>query len=411
VPVVFVLVDALRSDYLQVHKSAPFLSHCAENGVYVEKVRPSLGFCERVEILTGVGFPENGYFSAIGRKRSQINPYIFLKACPARWRDSLLFRKVLKRIMWKFKVRLQPYEIPLGLLPELVLTEDAKSHQEKEAFQIESLSDVFAEDGKKISWHFAALGLHNGTDEDRINALKESFCKQEADLYFLYLSPLDIAAHKYGPLSPQVGEVLHTVDAKIEALFEFMKKKDPSSILLVLGDHGMAEVAETLDVESVLQDVAQGFGLKQREDFTYFLDSTTCRIWGESQRFEGQEDAFLKCLEQRFAGTGQWLTGEWDKTLYGEHIWVCSEGVLVFPDFFHRSGASYKGMHGYAPDSPALQGLGIIYSADKKTAPSFIEKGSLSEVAATLCDLCGVRYPKQANGVSWINRTPEMPVE
>lgn len=403
-PVVFVLVDALRHDYLSYHQTAPFLSHCAANGVYIEKVEPSLGFCERVEILTGVGFPKNGFFSAIGRNEQHINPYFFLKACPGKWCDNSLFREVLRRGFRRIHVRLQPYEIPFDILPELVLTEDAKSHQAGGAFKVESLVDVFAEAGKKISWNFAALGLHNGSDEDRIRALKKSFGRHEADMYFLYLSPLDSVAHQYGPLSPQTGDALRAVDAQICDLFETMKKVSSSSVLMVLGDHGMADVRQTLDAESVLLAVTQEFGLRQGKDFRYFLDSTDCRIWGKSGRFREVEGRVVERLERSFGSTGYWLNGEWDKALYGEHIWVCTEGVLVFPDFFHRGGSPYKGMHGYAPKGLAMRGLGLIYAEDGRIPSKKIQHGSLGDVANTLCALAGVRPPKDSLGRSWISK-------
>lgn len=50
-PVVFFLIDAMRDDYV-TEADTPFLHRLSREGEYVRKIYPSLGFCERVEILT-----------------------------------------------------------------------------------------------------------------------------------------------------------------------------------------------------------------------------------------------------------------------------------------------------------------------------------------------------------------------
>ena len=404
-PIVFILVDALRHDYLDYHQTAPFLSFCASNGTYIKQVRPSLGFCERVEILTGLGFPENGYFSAIGRNKGHIGPYRFLTALPNKWYENSFFRKSLKRVFNRTNIRLKPYNIPFNFLPDLVLTEDALDHTYPNAFQIDSLVDTFAEAGKKISWHYTALGLRNGSDEDRIKALKKSFSMNEADLYFLFLSPLDYAGHKYGPKSSQVGAALHTIDAQVHDLYKALVKIDQSTVLMVLGDHGMADVKQTFDPGRLLETIGYELGLKSGKDFNYFLDSTTCRIWGESHLFNKKRNKFLNKLEQTYSEIGDWLSGHWDESLYGEHIWLFREGNLVFPDFFHSNNEiPYKGMHGYAPENETMHGLCLIYSSDRRIIPRVIPEGNLGDVANTICALADVKAPRDSLGSPWIEK-------
>ncbi len=400
--VVFVLVDALRSDYLAYHQTAPFMSNCAEKGRSVEEVAPSLGFCERVEILTGVGFPENGYLSAIGRDAHGLNPYCFLRAFPQMAGDVPFVRQVLARTMRKTGAALQPYEIPFSLLPEMALTEDRRDHRETNAFGIESLVDVCAEAGKAISWHFAALGLQNGTDEDRVRALKASFSEQRADLYMLYLGSLDTVAHKYGPRSREVATALGELDHRVQSLFEYINKVDTHSVLMILGDHGMAEVKRVVDIEGLITSVSEELELVPWRDFKYFLDSTTCRLWWTGARFREKEMMFVEMLAGALDGTGSWLSGDWDRDLYGKYIWVCSEGVLVFPDFFHRRGVPYGGMHGYCPETPAMKGLAMIYSEGTQITRKRIRTGCLGDTANTLCDLLGVRSPRDSQGKSWM---------
>jgi len=61
--VVFIVCDAIRWDYL-TEDDSPFLLNLAENGTYAEKVKPSLGFCERTEMFSGTRPEDSGYFTA-----------------------------------------------------------------------------------------------------------------------------------------------------------------------------------------------------------------------------------------------------------------------------------------------------------------------------------------------------------
>ena len=50
--VLIVLLDALRHDYLN-SEDTPFLYSLSNKSIYVKKLVPGYGFCERSEILTG----------------------------------------------------------------------------------------------------------------------------------------------------------------------------------------------------------------------------------------------------------------------------------------------------------------------------------------------------------------------
>ena len=62
---VLILLDAFRWDYLDA-QNTPNLWSMRERGLYVRRLRPSLGFCERTELLTGAYPVTTGNFTAIG---------------------------------------------------------------------------------------------------------------------------------------------------------------------------------------------------------------------------------------------------------------------------------------------------------------------------------------------------------
>ena len=400
--VLFVLVDALRHDYLDYHGSAKFLSKCSKNGLYIKKVLPSLGFCERIEILTGVGFPQNGYYSAIGKTNSAYGPYRILEHLHPVIGNSKYFRKVIKKTSSYLGLKLNPYEIPINLLPYLTLTEDLKDHQKQNAFQYESITDVLIKYNKSLNWHFTALGLQNGDDRKRVKDLKNSLNSNKYDLSMLYIGALDIEAHRHGPCSVEVGEQLMIIDQQIEEVYSFAVERNPDMKLFVLGDHGMAEVNKPLDVWGIVVQVARQSSIILWKDIDIFLDSTSCRIWIKNKKSFNKINIFLKNIQHRLKKYGCILECSYNKELYGDYVWIFNEGVIVFPDFFHIRGKPYKGMHGYDPTGKNMAGLGLVYDGGKNINRQIVDKGSLSDVANTICDLLSVRRPVSSLGKSWL---------
>ena len=68
-------MDALRWDYLD---HMVYLKEIADKNIFVEKLKPSAGFCERVEVLTGVPNVQSGYFTAIDRLNPELSYTFFL---------------------------------------------------------------------------------------------------------------------------------------------------------------------------------------------------------------------------------------------------------------------------------------------------------------------------------------------
>ena len=58
----------------------------------------------------------------------------------------------------------------------------------------------------------------------------------------LYFSDTDTAGHRYGPDSPEVAEAVHELDGEIGKLVDGIKESKLPVDLIVLADHGMANV-------------------------------------------------------------------------------------------------------------------------------------------------------------------------
>ncbi|MGP0018010.1 MAG: ectonucleotide pyrophosphatase/phosphodiesterase [Candidatus Sulfotelmatobacter sp.] len=66
--------------------------------------------------------------------------------------------------------------------------------------------------------------------------------EQRPHMITLYFSDTDSAGHRYGPDSPQVAEAVHELDGEIGKLVDGIKESKLPVDLIVLADHGMAEV-------------------------------------------------------------------------------------------------------------------------------------------------------------------------
>lgn len=361
---VFLLLDAFRFDYLS-KEYTPFLWESAQKGEHYERVIPSLGFCERSEILSGLKPAETGFLTAIGYDPadspfSKFRHLLFLEP---------FFPGVYRRFVRKFSDGMNTYEIPSSLLEYWNLTEDKIDHRLDEAFSSPTILSLLKKSGKSYFYDsFTALNLQpNGTDQNRMQMVINNARDLKYELYMIYISAPDILGHEYGPLSHEFCYGISVMDRDIKIFTEKFKRIRPESTFVFLGDHGMAPVTSYVDVGSELLSLANSLGLRLKKDFIYFLDSTLLRVWFFSKKAKRIFEKSLRKLlllsknglfiDEMFAR--QYYI-PWNDQRYGDFKWLANEGVLIFPDFFH-SKKPYKGMHGYDPSLSSSQGTCILY--------------------------------------------------
>ncbi|MFQ6099698.1 MAG: alkaline phosphatase family protein [Anaerolineae bacterium] len=407
-PTFLVLLDALRWDYVCVQDS-PTLVQLANAGIWARKVRPSFGFCEISECVTGTRPNVNGNFAAFAygpqaspyrRWRGMLRLLGFVDRLP---RGQMRARQVLE---WWFAVCGVPhptYRIPLPWLSYFVPTEGARLHTQAGAFAVESVYDVMARAGRAV--YDETFVRHNraaGSDVDRVERLLRH-CAESYDLFMIYLGEADGAGHDFGPDSPQRRETVKRLDALIARLVERVAQVyGEAANLVVLGDHGMVPVAHTVDVWSSVGALGLEFG----RDYVMFLDSTLARFWPLSER--GRAGLRQLLAQREFATLGELLTPERAEELhvpppdskYGEIIWLAHANTMIFPDFFNRVVS--LGMHGYETSLDEQKGFAVVVGPDVGAA--VLEEVELVDICPTLCDLLSIEYPRQNQGISLLGR-------
>src|SRR5678816_86547 len=121
--------------------------------------------------------------------------------------------------------------------------------------------------------------------------------------------------------------------------------------IVLLSDHGMTDVTDTVDVWQTLAK----HGWKVGRDYLAFFDSTMARTWGG----EGVADAVTLALE----GKGRRLDAPQLRAFgcyfpdgsYGDDIFLADPGVLIVPSFM--GARRIAAMHGYHPEDRFSRGV------------------------------------------------------
>jgi len=423
--VVFIICDAVRWDYLD-KRLTPFLSDLTQTSIYVKKLVPSFGFCEKATMFSGAYPEDHGYFTAMtfDKEKSDFNRLTvgeiklielikkiakaFGKVNP--FLGRMLSNTILEHLYFR-KIRgiTQPiYEILPHFLPEIALTEDYKNMYGKNALSVETIFDRMIDENKSFFCeNFASLRRSFITDD--YTRLKKYLLKVKKqpnhDLYLLYFGEGDSVGHKYGPNSAEIKKTLHKIEYLIAKTIYFFNKMFKYVDYLIVGDHGMLEVKEHIDVYTKIIRIALSKNLKLNKDYKFFLDSTMARIWFNN---DFSKEVFTKLFKHDYElkNRGNLLTEEiitkyhLPKKInyYGDLIWIANPGVLIFPDFFHAYEKA-KGMHGYFPDIDEQKGFAILYSKNRNYNAK-ISEAHLIDICPTLCDLLNLKPPKSNKGKS-----------
>ena len=373
---IFILVDALRSDYIS-EKNTPFLYDLANKYFYIKKVKPSLGFCERSEIISGLNSEKTGFFTAIG-KNNQKSEYInmskmmviffdltnlILKKIPVikvfnrRLNWSKAFKKTINNLLTnKYNAKMSTYNIPYNQLNNFYLTEDEIDHFSKKFFSKNSLVNKILSKNIPIdydAWTYLGKKNQMSLNETKKYLLNKSKSNKN-EFVFSYLGSLDVIGHKYGPQSKEMKKELEELDMFFNKLIESNK----NNTIIILGDHGMKTIESYFNIERHIIKIRNDLGLKINQDFNYFIDSTMCRIW---IRDDFEKDVINYFNEQEeLTKNGKVIYPKVSKKIYGDIIWLANEGVMLYPDFFHFNKPF--GMHGYDNSLLKSQGTCIIYS-------------------------------------------------
>ena len=330
-----------------------------------ERFLPALG--HRREIATILGFSSGALPTAFsgrmprdhGRwlmyRRAGLEPTPFagfgaFRFLPPRLRRSLRLSQWLTRVVADRGVRgyFNLYEVPVDELERFDLAEKADVFAPG-ALGVPTLWDELERRGvrwRRWNWR---------TSEAR--ALDEALaCVREGDedFLFLYTADLDATLHAEGSGGAGVAACLDRYERWAASALDAAARRGRPLWLYVASDHGMVDVAETVDVMARLAPLA----VRRGRDYVAFYDSTMARFWWLRP---GAREAVRAALADE--PRGRWLDAaelaregaDFARAEYGEDVFLVRPGALLLPSFM--GSRPVRAMHGYDAAHPDMTAM------------------------------------------------------
>ena len=220
----------------------------------------------------------------------------------------------------------------------------------------------------------------NESDNKRYKISLESIGKSSR--LFVSFCELDHISHKFGVSSKEYLQELTILKNYIETLYKNFRRIFSDGHIIIMSDHGMANVRE-----GVVIDIESELGPAGDKTYFYFIDSTILRVWTFNQILKEKIEISLnskksgRVLSEKDRSDLGISSSKW-----GDIIYLLNEGFIFAPSFLEKGIP--KAMHGYHPDLPSQKGI-FMYSGslvvDKKESLSSVD------VFRLLKEICGFR--------------------
>ena len=115
-------------------------------------------------------------------------------------------------------------------------------------------------------------------EPEALDAMERALERGPEDFLFCYTAELDAALHREGAGGADVRERLARYDAWLTRNVHAARRRGEELRLVLLSDHGMLDVRETVDVMGALA----GLSCRWPRDYVPFFDSTFARFWWRS---------------------------------------------------------------------------------------------------------------------------------
>jgi predicted AlkP superfamily pyrophosphatase or phosphodiesterase len=202
---------------------------------------------------------------------------------------------------------------------------------------------------KKICYYHYCYGPKRDS-QIFFNTMK-AFSEGIYDNIFVAFGDLDGVTHEYGVGSEEYNKKVEELDNYLCQMYKEFSSKYPKGSFLIISDHGMANVNESVDI-----NMERKFGRAGEDTYLYFVDSTMLRVWIFDARKKAEIESYLNGLN-----FGKIVNAE-ERAVYGiaskkfgNIIFLLNEGVVFNPGFFGRKLP--KAMHGYCSELESQKGL------------------------------------------------------
>ncbi len=367
---IVILIDALGFALAEKHGFQP--ADLPEKA----RLRTVLGFSQAAlaSIFTGVMPGRHGLWMMYSFAKDK-SPFAWLRFVP---RGVSARRLWLRRLIRWHLARVSGirgyyslYDVPRSVLPFLDIPAREDIFGSRGGGSAPSVFDRLEEDrASRMVWD------HRTAEVRAFDELEEAVGARKASFYLLYTAALDSDLHRYGTAAPQVGERLSWYRDRIARVCGTAWNAGRASVF-VLGDHGMCDVTERIDVMGRVE----ALGIEMPGEYVPFYDSTMARFkFGSSRARAAIEDLLRAQRGGRILSSGEMaaLGVAFSDGRFGDLIFLADPGVIILPSYMGRDGVA--AMHGYHPDAEGM--YSVLFSNDP------LPSGEMA-----LCDVAGVLLP------------------
>jgi len=215
------------------------------------------------------------------------------------------------------------------------------------------------------------------TDEAGNLREAEAALAEPHDVVFVYTAELDALMHRVGIFDSAVGARLDVYTRFLDAAQRAARAQDVDLEIILLSDHGMTDVTDTVDIWGGMEKR----GFRVGRDYLAFFDSTMARSWGDPRIADAMADTMgefgvrldapqLRAFGCHFPG------GE-----YGIDIFLARPGALIVPSFM--GSRRIAAMHGYHPEDRFSRGVFMTTASMPPPASILDFKAHLQRVVRT----------------------------
>jgi hypothetical protein len=338
---VLIIIDALGYELVRKHAFGP---EGLSDPVKLETV-PGFSQSALTSIMTGVN-PDKHELWMMYSFAKKDGPFRFIRSVPGMVDTSRLW--VRRFLNWKL-TRLDGvsayynlYDVPGTILPYLDLPARKRLFEPGSVSGNRTILDRALDAGMNIRvWDYET------PEEKAFEELKSVLNEKGDGFYLLYTAGLDAVMHTTGTGSNETKKKLEWYGEKIE---ELVSKQD-DLMLAVMGDHGMCDVTDHIDIIPEIE----ASGLRVPDDYVPFFDSTMARFRVNDPRAGDRIREILSQYDQ-----GKLLkVEELDKLgiifsdgRFGDIIFQLEAGNIIVPSYMGKHPVS--AMHGYHPDEESM---------------------------------------------------------
>jgi predicted AlkP superfamily pyrophosphatase or phosphodiesterase len=284
-------------------------------------------------------------------------------------------------------------EVPLKQLSQLDFSVRKKLFEPGCFGNTPSLFDILIDNG--LSYHYVDHDLFD-TDE---TVFRKAFNKPLTEtVTMVRFIDLDTASHRYGIDSPERNQIVKRTDRFVERIVSNWKSKNPSLSVICFADHGMVKAETFIDMEKIIASS----GLKQFQEFGFFLDSTMARFWAKDK------DVLHHIREKLSRVDYGTILSESERAAYhipasprwGNMIFLVKPGYVISPNFFEKT-SHVKAMHGYDPATPGLNTI-LTITSPKIGHGRQCRDLKMVDILPTTLDLLGLPIPPYCEGKSLV---------